>query len=107
MWLLDKVHEDLNIATKKKYRANKVVIDINKATMMFIHSSGSGSGGGGDGSGSGSGGGGGSGSSSSGSGSGSGGGSITNIGVYQRRLTNKTKFILDATTFGSNSVNGE
>lgn len=24
MWLLDKVHEDLNIATKKKYRANKV-----------------------------------------------------------------------------------
>ena len=24
MWLLDKVHEDLNIATKKKYRPNKV-----------------------------------------------------------------------------------
>ena len=24
LWLLDKVHEDLNIATKKKYRANKV-----------------------------------------------------------------------------------
>ena len=27
LWLLDKVHEDLNIATKKKYRANKVNID--------------------------------------------------------------------------------
>ena len=26
LWLLDKVHEDLNIATKKKYRANKVII---------------------------------------------------------------------------------
>lgn len=25
LWLLDKVHEDLNIATKKKYRANKVM----------------------------------------------------------------------------------
>lgn|SRR6218665_3533110 len=28
IWLLDKVHEDLNIATKKKYRANKVIIII-------------------------------------------------------------------------------
>ena len=26
MWILDKIHEDLNIATKKKYRANKVMI---------------------------------------------------------------------------------
>lgn len=30
MWLLDKVHEDLNIATKKKYRENKVsrILDV-------------------------------------------------------------------------------
>ena len=27
LWLLDKVHEDLNIATKKKYRSNKVSIE--------------------------------------------------------------------------------
>ena len=26
LWLLDKIHEDLNIATRKKYRANKVCI---------------------------------------------------------------------------------
>lgn len=29
IWLLDKVHEDLNIAMKKKYRANKVVAVLN------------------------------------------------------------------------------
>ncbi len=28
LWLLDKVHEDLNIATKKKYRANKVSVTV-------------------------------------------------------------------------------
>ena len=40
LWLLDKVHEDLNIATKKKYRANKVnrrLKYISKTTMYCVH----------------------------------------------------------------------
>lgn len=37
MWLLDKVHEDLNIATKKKYRANKVCIaEITKYFVKYF-----------------------------------------------------------------------
>ncbi|ESO11515.1 hypothetical protein HELRODRAFT_134485, partial [Helobdella robusta] len=40
IWLLDKVHEDLNIATKKKYRANKQqYISIYKNTHTTKQSS--------------------------------------------------------------------
>ena len=39
MWLLDKVHEDLNIATKKKYRANKVVHGLAPFCIILIPSS--------------------------------------------------------------------
>ena len=28
LWLLDKVHEDLNVAAKKKYKPNKVVLSL-------------------------------------------------------------------------------
>lgn len=34
MWLLDKVHEDLNIATKKKYRANKVGLQVYRSNSL-------------------------------------------------------------------------
>lgn len=37
LWLLDKVHEDLNRATKRKYKANKVFLkDMKKETKKYI-----------------------------------------------------------------------
>ena len=33
LWLLDKVHEDLNRATKRKYKANKVRVFENAAKL--------------------------------------------------------------------------
>lgn len=35
IWLLDKVHEDLNTATKKNYKPNKVRLDLNNPTNYF------------------------------------------------------------------------
>ncbi|CAB0014805.1 unnamed protein product [Nesidiocoris tenuis] len=40
LWLLDKVHEDLNTATKKKYKAIKVPLTFSsmKSTWFWVHS---------------------------------------------------------------------
>lgn len=37
LWLLDRIHEDVNIATKKKYRANKVhcLVAVNYFGPLF------------------------------------------------------------------------
>jgi len=37
LWLLDRIHEDVNIATKKKYRANKVVYCLVFVLFPFIY----------------------------------------------------------------------